>query len=244
MIVYDKGKRALKEKVSLYEKISRVITIAANSIMMNLLFLVASLPVVTIGAAWNGLFSAIRYNIRGDRWFDGFKKGFKTRFWRSTLSWIVMLPLNAIVIMDITAYMSVDTFTTETVVRLVAAWIMLLLTTGLTGALILLNVYIPTSVGNWIRNAVNMVFKAPLQLAIMGALMWFPLMLALLAFNYFFYFIMVFIVAYYMLIAFGITMLMKQTLLDYLLEARAQGSLLAEEGKKKEENAERSDNDE
>lgn len=234
----------MKEKVSLYEKISRVITIAANSIMMNLLFLVASLPVVTIGAAWNGLFSAIRYNIRGDRWFDGFKKGFKTRFWRSTLAWIVMLLLNAIVIMDITAYMSVDTFTTETVVRLVAAWIMLLLTTGLTGALILLNVYIPTSVGNWIRNAVNMVFKAPLQLAIMGALMWFPLMLALLAFNYFFYFIMVFIVAYYMLIAFGITMLMKQTLLDCLLEARAQGSLLAEEGKKKEENAERSDNDE
>lgn len=244
MIVYDKGKSALKENESLFEKIGKVITIAANSVMMNLLFLVSCLPIVTIGAAWNGLFSAIRYNIRGDKWFDGFKNGFKTRFWRSTLSWIVMLALNAIVILDITAYMSVDAYTTETIVRLVASWIMLLLTTGLTGALILLNVYIPTSLGNWILNAVNMVFKAPLQLAIMGALMWFPLMLALLAVDYFYYFVMVFVVAYYMLVAFGITMLMKQTLLDYLLEARAQGTLLTEEGKKKEENAERSDNHE
>ena len=225
----------MKENSSLFEKLGKVITIAANSVMMNVVFLVACLPIVTIGPAWNALFSAIRYNIRGEKWLTGFKVGFKTRFWRSVAAWIPMLVMIAITFLDVTAFASVETFTTETIVRLTASAIMLLLMAGLNAALILLNVYIPTRVGEWIRNAVNMVFQAPLQLALTGILMWFPLLLAYFAMDYFYYFIMVFIVAYYILIAFCITMLMKQTLLDYLLEARAQGTLLREEGKQKQD---------
>lgn len=223
----------MEQKETILEKLGRILSMAGNAIMMNLLFLLSCLPVVTMGAAWNALFSAIRYNVRGEKWFEGFKFGFKIRFWRSLLGWTLMLVLNAITILDFTAYLMVDAYSVEGVVRLVASGVMMLLSTGFTGALILLNVYVPTSVSNWLRNAVNLVFKAPLQLALVGALMWFPLLLAMLAYEFFYYFVMVFVVAYFVLAALGITMLMKQPLLDCLIEARTEGILTSEEGKQK-----------
>ena len=54
---------------------------------------------------------------------------------------------------------------------------------------------------------------------------------------------MVFIVAYYMLTAMLTTMFMKNTLLEFLVEARAEGTLLSEEGKKKEDSEEKEDDD-
>ena len=129
------------------------------------------------------------------------------------------------------------------IARLVMACLIAMMLAGFAAALILLNVYIPTSVGNWLRNAANMFFKVPLNLAIVGLLMWFPLLLAVFAFQYFFYFIMVFIVAYYMLIGMATTMFMKNTLLEFLLEARAEGTLLREEGKVKEHSEEKDGDD-
>lgn len=241
----------MEEKTTLMEKLGKVVNVAANAIMMNVLFLLACAPIVTIGAAWNALFSAVRYSIRGDRWFEGFKFGFKTRFWRSTLSWIIMLiPIGFFVLSDVVAplltesgeLVAFSTLGTETIVRLVFACLITLMLAGFNGALILLNVYIPTKVGDWVNNGAKMFFKAPLQLAFVGLLMWFPLLLAFLLFQYFFYFIMVFIVAYYMLAAMGITMLMKNTLIDFLQTAREEGTLLQEEGKQKDF-AERSDDE-
>lgn len=226
---------------------------AGNAVMMNLFFLAACLPVVTIGAAWNGLFSAIRYNVRGEKWFSGFKAGFKTRFWRSVLSWVIMLvPILFVIESDVIsalldkdgAFRALETFTVDNVVRLVFACIMTLMFTGMNGALILLNVYIPTSVSNWVRNAANMVFKAPLQMAATGFLMWFPLLMVQLLPDYFYIFVMVFLVAYFVLVALGITMLMKKPLLDCLIEAREEGTILREDSKEEEESQERAEENE
>lgn len=232
----------MKEKETILEKLGRIITIAANAVLMNVVFLLACIPIVTIGAAWNGLFSAIRYNVRGEKWFDGFKYGFKTRFVRSLLSWLIMLPVIGFVLyFDVLAPLLDPAFmkalTTQGIVRLVFAGLMALMLTGFHAALILLNVYIPTSVGDWISNASKLFFKVPLQLALVGGLMWFPLVLAFLNFQYFFYFIMVFIVVYYMLVAVGVTMMMKNALLDCLLEARAEGILIDEREAESEERA-------
>ncbi|MBQ8796598.1 MAG: YesL family protein [Oscillospiraceae bacterium] len=237
----------MKEKETPLEKLGRFINIAANAIMMNVMFLLACIPIVTIGAAWNGLFSAIRYNIRGEKWFEGFKFGYKTRFWRSLVSWVIMLiPIAIVLFFDVRGPLMdqafLSTMTADAVVRLVFACLMALMLTGMCAALILLNVYIPTGVSTWVSNAANMVFKAPLQMAAVGLLMWFPLLLAFLSFQYFFYFIMVFIVVYYMLAALGITMLMKNTLLDFLVEARSAGTLIDEREEESEERQD--DNDE
>ena len=71
----------------------RILAITSNVVMINALFLLCSIPVVTIGQAWCGLYTAIRYAIRGEGWFAGFKVGFKTRFLRGVVSWIVCMLL-------------------------------------------------------------------------------------------------------------------------------------------------------
>ena len=227
----------MKEKQTLADKLGNIINIAANAVMMNVMFLIACIPVVTIGAAWNGLFSAIRFNIRGEKWFDGFKVGYKTRFWRSLLAWTVLLiPILFILEVDIVGALLIEgggirgweAFTMDQIVRLIFACMMGLMLTGLSGILMLLNVYIPTSVGNWIRNAANMLFKVPLQAAATGLLIWAPLLILQFGPDLFYYLIMVFVVVYFLLAALGITILMKNPLIDCLVEARGEGTLLSD----------------
>ena len=88
----EKGKNErMKEKKTFGEKLRIILDKLGTMVLMNLLFLIAALPIVTIGPAWNALLTANRYKIRGDKWLNGFKFGFKTRFWRSLLSWCIFL---------------------------------------------------------------------------------------------------------------------------------------------------------
>ena len=222
----------MKEKETLNEKLGRVISMAGSAILMNLLFLVSCLPIVTIGQAWCGLLSAIRYNIRGESWFLGFKKGYKTRFWRGSIVWCVMLSIDAYLLLDLHHAVA-----QEYLVPLIAACVMFALAAMVTTSFLVLNVYIPTKVGEWIRNAVDMVFKAPIALLGAAVLLWLPVILVLLFFNIFYYTALIFLALYFTLATLGVTMVLKNALVQYLIEARASGTLLAEEGdvKKKEE---------
>lgn len=242
----------MKEKETWFEKLGKAVTIAGNTVMMNLLFLIACLPVVTIGAAWSGLFSAIRYNIRGEKWIDGFRTGYKTRFWRSLLSWVIMIvpilwvlefDLIAMLLDENGAFRLWETFTPGNFVLLAFACIMFLMLSGMLAGLTLLNVYIPTKVGDWVRSAANVVFKYPLRVVVTGLLMWFPLLMVQLLPAYFYISVMIFVVAYFVLVALLITMVMKRPLLDCLQEARNEGTLLREEEEEENSQERSEDND-
>lgn len=220
----------MNEKETLIEKLGSWINKAGTALVINLLFLLACLPIVTIGQAWHGLMSALRYNIRGDSWFKGFQKGYKTRFWRGTIAWTLLLVLVLKMLFDLVAYLEVGV-----IVPAIAAAFMFALMAMLLTAFMTLNVYIPTSVGNWIRNSVNMVFKAPLQLLVCTALFWAPVVMIMFWPDIAFYVSMVFIVIYFTLVGMAHTVLLKDVLVDYLVQAREDGTLLAEEGSFKQE---------
>lgn len=231
----------MKEKETLLDKITKVINFAGSVILMNLLFLVACLPVVTIGAAWSGLVTALRYNIRGDSWFQGFKFGFTTRFWRSTICWVLLAAGTLYLLLDVNHALSVmlpafeqnfqAVLTSPALVPLIAAVLMATLAGMLTVSFLILNVYIPTGVGRWIENAVNMVFKAPLQLIAAAILFWLPVVMVMFLTGYFALSALVWVCAYFTIAALVTTFLLKQTLLEYLVAAREEGVLLAEEGR-------------
>lgn len=224
---HAKGKMKLQEKETIIDKIGKVLTKIGTVLMANLVFLICSIPVVTMGQAWSGLLSAIRFQIRGDSWWDGFKFGFKTRFLRGTVAWCAMLAIDVVLLFDVLQY-------TQAQVSLmypIASCVMFALMTMLTMAFMILNVYIPTPVGDWVKNATGMIFKAPLQLLASAALFWAPVLLCLYRFDYFFYVVMVFVVAYFNLAALATTILLKDVLMEYLVEARQTGILLAEEGR-------------
>lgn len=217
----------LQEKETIIDKIGKVLSKVGTVVLMNLVFLVCCIPVVTIGQAWCALLSAIRYQIRGDSWWDGFKFGFKTRFLRVTVAWVGLLAVDVLMLMDVLQY-------TQAQVSLmypIASSVMFAAMTMLTMAFLFLNVYIPTSVGDWVKNATGMVFKAPLQLLCAAAMFWAPVLLCLYRFDYFFYIVMIFVVAYFMIAGLVSTILLKNVLMDYLVEAREAGTLLAEEGR-------------
>ncbi len=225
----------MKEKETIIDKLGKIINIAGTAVMMNLLFLVSCLPIVTIGQAWCGLVSAIRYNIRGESWFQGYKDGFKRRFLRGTLAWCALLLVHAYFLLDLNHTVTAVFYTegalnTAYIAPLVAAGVMYALSGMLMVSFLLLNVYIPTNVSNWIRNAVGMVFKAPLPLLCAAALFCLPVLMAWFFVDTFILIALVFIGFYFTLAALVITMVMKDTLICYLVDARADGTLLAEEG--------------
>lgn len=219
----------MEEKKTGFEKLLGIVNLAGTAVLMNLMFLISCLPIVTIGQAWSGLVSAIRYNIRGDKWFQGFKTGFTHRFWRGTIVWCVLLPLNLSMLLDLRhAYMG------GYIVPMIAAAVMFCLIAMITISFLILNVYVPTKLFTWITDAVNMVFSAPLWLFLAAIVNGLPAVLFLLFPWVFFYAIMIFVVIYFVIAAVCTTFALKNTLMEYLLEARVTGALLVEEGKIRE----------
>ena len=65
-------------------------------ILLNLLFLLCSLPVITVGAAQSGLLTALRvlHDKEDDSsWMKAFFRGFTAGFWKITALWSVFLAL-------------------------------------------------------------------------------------------------------------------------------------------------------
>lgn len=220
------------EKQNWTDKLFNAVTLAGTAILMNLMFLVACIPVVTIGPAWCGLMSAVRYNIRGEGWFQGFKKGFCTRFWRSLIIWCICAPVCLFFLNDLNnAVLFADEvgMNAESIAACVIPGLFFAMAGMVTVSLLTLNVYIPTSVSNWIRNGVNF-FRRPMELFVAAALFWAPLVVFRFYLVLFMNVIMVLVAAYFALAAVCGTMILKEPLIDFLIDARADGTLLAEEG--------------
>lgn len=218
------------EKPTLLDKIGKAISIAGNFILMNLMFLLAGLPVVTMGQAWCGLLTAVRYNIRGDKWQDGFKAGFKNRFLRGTVAWVIMLAVDLFMMVDLFETVEQVGFDIPSVMACVVFALMIMLTFSLQ----ILNVYVPTNIGQWLRNAVNMVFRVPVELLGAAVLFWVPFVMLWRWTGAFLYTIIIFLTVYFTLAAVAGTLALKNALIQYLLDARVDGTLIADEGKKPE----------
>lgn len=202
-----------------------IYTLAGNGIMVNLMFLICSIPLVTIGAAWCGLCSSLRFAIRGDRWAAGFKEGISTRFWRMTIAWtVLLLPIidRIAAILTIVADIEFGKKTLEEVMpMLIGSSVFLLFLIMLAAALILLNVYIPTSVTQWLKNGVTLVFRNPLGIAVMAVLMWLPLATVFLMGVNSTLLIIIYAALYFIFVVFVATMLMKDSLVRLKNEMEA-----------------------
>lgn len=195
----------------------KILNVTSNAVMVNGLFLLCCIPIVTIGQAWSGLYTAIRYAIRGDGWFAGFKAGVKTRFWRGTLAWTACMAAVLYI-----GFNFLDMLGQVPIVTMVVHGLFLLLAMMITAALIPLNVYIPTTKTQWLINGVNLCFRAPLQVALTGVLMWAPLALAIVVLKFGFFlpvlFIMVFLLGYFTVTVLIATILLKKPLIQTKLE--------------------------
>ena len=220
----------MKEKKTFGEKLRNILDKLGTMVLMNLMFLIASLPIVTIGPAWNALLTAVRYNIRGDKWMDGFKFGYKTRFLRSLISWCGFLFPIYYFVTEISFH-----WNKERLVPLIAATFVFALISMFLIALQILNVYVPTKISLWLHNARKLMKTGFIKVLGMAAVFWLPIFLLLLWTEVFALATIVFLAVYYTLAALLTTMALKDNLVDFLLDARADGTLLAEEGRQRSE---------
>ena len=77
-------------------KFSSVIEFAMAVVVLNLLFLVCSIPLITFGTSLTALYSGLRALIKKEPYLRAFFQCFRTGFRRSTLAWLILLAINAV----------------------------------------------------------------------------------------------------------------------------------------------------
>ena len=155
------------------------VNLAGTAIIINIAFLICCIPVVTIGPATCALYSAIRYVVRGNGWFNGFLEGLKKNFVRNALVGSVLSVMIAKMAMDFNTALGFYLETSDYTMLIVYTVGLLPLLVVFT-ALWPLNVFIPyESDGDWLKDMLTLVVKAPIQLLIVSVLMLLPVALML-----------------------------------------------------------------
>ena len=85
----------LKGRKPRESRVLKIVNFAGTIVMLNFVFLLACIPVVTIGPAFSGLYSGVRYMIRGDGPIKGFWEGFRTHFARMMIAGVVFTAITA-----------------------------------------------------------------------------------------------------------------------------------------------------
>lgn len=210
------------EKENILQKLMGFLNKAGTAITMNLLFLVSCLPIVTIGAAWSGLYSAVRFSIRGEGWFAGYWEGFKCHFLRNVIGWtfglaVCFFAADKILFGINQMMLNPELITAGVIIPLVIWGLFALAAVLVIAAMLPLGLYFPQLDANtWLVTAWDIIFHAPLQCLLVAALMWFPPVLFFVSFFYTYYFLLIFLAVYFVLAAFIATIVLKKSLLRIL----------------------------
>ncbi|MBE6972273.1 MAG: DUF624 domain-containing protein [Ruminococcaceae bacterium] len=86
----------MKNILSYDSKLMIMLEGLANTMLLNILFLICCVPVVTIGAAFTALFGACRALMNDEPCFRAFFRGLRSGFKRSTLAWLIQGPVLAV----------------------------------------------------------------------------------------------------------------------------------------------------
>ena len=210
------------EKENVLQKLMGFLNKAGTAVMMNLMFLVSCLPIVTIGAAWSGLYGAVRYSIRGDSWFAGFKYGYKCHFFRNLIGWIFGVLVGGYALSKV--YVGVANIIANpailsagVIIPLVISGLFALAALLVVAVMLPLGMYFPQLDANtWLVTTWEIIAHAPLQSLVVVALMWFPAALAFFNFFYFYAAGLIFLAVYFVLATFIATILLKKSLLRIL----------------------------
>lgn len=210
------------EDKNIFQKLMGFLNKAGTAIMMNLLFLAASLPVVTMGAAWCGLYGAVRFTIRGDSWFNGFREGYKRHFLRNLIGWTFGVLVGGYaaskVLMGVSNILANPALVSVgVIVPLVISVVIALAAATVVAVMLPLGMYFPQLDANtWLITTWDVILHAPLRCIAVAVLMWLPLGVLLFAPDLMFMTAIAFIAVYFILAAFAATVLLKKPLLRIL----------------------------
>lgn len=90
--------------------LSRFLYLVADIVLLHILWIICSLPIVTIGASTTAFYSSCMKRIRRDEGYitGNFFRAFKSNFRQSTLIWLLLLAVGGILYMDLWIGLSVE----------------------------------------------------------------------------------------------------------------------------------------
>ena len=180
-----------KKKFNLWE----LIDFAGTLIILNMLFVIFSIPIFTIGSAYNALYTASRAVIKDEPAIRTFLKTFFKDFGKPTLFWVALLPLNAALLFSTATiyFYQKDGYIPILILSVIAV----IITLGITSMGILFNTFFDCPAKSLFKNAVLVYAANPLRGFLIGLIAWLPLHLYIALPWTFFEFIMIWFFAYF-----------------------------------------------
>ena len=211
----------MKDKKITETKFWSILTLTGNAIGLNLLFILCCLPVITIGPALSGLYSAVRYMIRKDGWFRGFREGFTNHFLRTCITGTLCAVFEVYVLLQ---FHTVLLHCLENLdgLGVVFTYGIMALIPPMTVSLWPLNVYIPYDTMEWISNSVSMVAKAPGAALVTAGMLLLPLPLLVYFPAEAFFGLIAMIGGWFVVTCLISTLLYKDQLFDMLLDYKLE----------------------
>ena len=164
-------------------KLSSVIEFAVAVVLLNLLFLVCCLPLVTVGAAFTALYAGLRALIKKEPYVRAYFKAFRTGFLRSTVAWIILVLMDAVPLWH-TRNIYVEALETGAVAQalpmLLLSALFALLLLAVTTMVFLLYSRFECTVGQLLRFGTSLTLSNPLRAAAIALLTWAPLFIFML----------------------------------------------------------------
>lgn len=210
----------MKSLFSVDSKFGQVMCFVADLVLLNLLFLLCCIPIVTIGAAQSGLYAAIR-PLRdpedGRSCYKLFFKGFVSGFWRITLVWTVFLVIDAILFY--TMWICFENQALGIFVHWGVPCAGLIFSLLLHSLTTIFHSQFDCSAGQLFRNTFLLFATNPFHSVVVAVLTWAPVLLAGFKFTTFADLIPLFVAVYYSLALLVNSTVMKkpfQGLIDYM----------------------------
>ena len=118
------------QKIDPESKIMQAMTFLADVILLSLLFVLTSLPIVTIGASATALYSVFRrHQKETTSVVAAFFRAFSANWKPATLSWLIQLVLTALLVWDLW-YLQLSGSGLSAVLRVAAIVLLVVLTTA------------------------------------------------------------------------------------------------------------------
>lgn len=174
---------------------------------LNLLFLLCSLPILTMGASLTALYAGLRAMVKKEPCFQAFFSTFRKSFLRATALWLVLLPLNVLLVFNTCTiwYYRVSGFLPALILSALFALLLLSITT----MVFLFYSRFEGTVLQLLRYGGTMFLSHPLRGLLIGTLTWLPFALLLVSPITLLLFGVLFVCFYFAVVAFAAIWLMN-----------------------------------
>ena len=151
----------------------------ANIVFLNLFFLLCSIPVITMGASLTALYAGLRASIKKEPCYRAFFRTFRKSFMRSTLAWIILLPINVFFISSL--IFNVFYWEQGSLVSLFVSAIFAAVFLGFSTVLFLFYSRFEATLPQLFQYSAKLFFDYPIRSIIVGLLSWFPFVMPFFA---------------------------------------------------------------